>query len=173
MVIHAPLEESEHLIDRLDLESVDSEKAHEFEEDFDPGAPYGHNYHDKVLAYLSSGEPKIVRDKGRKIFHQATWKVSGLSSDADLTVIVRHDHTVSSRYRVEVNGQENPRELVFPRLPESWGEIHLIVPRELLRDGENRFRITRDRSVVGEAEVFHMWFLQESPGAHPQDTDLP
>ena len=39
----------------------------------------------------------------------------------------------------------------------------MMIPRELLRDGENRFVITRNRSDVGTTEIFHMWFLQEKP----------
>jgi len=169
MVVNATLKASQFLIDRLDLESQDSELAHEFEEIFHPNAPYGHNFHDKVLAYLSLGDPEILRDDGRKIYHEAVWKVTGVSAEADLTMVVRHDHTVSSRYSVEVNGQKIPGGLVFPRLPESWGEIRLIIPREFLRDGENRFRIARNRSVVGEAELFHMWFLQKRPKGPTRD----
>jgi arabinofuranosyltransferase len=160
MVENAPLREALLLVDRLDLESRNSETTHEFEEIFDPNAPYEHNYHDKVLAYLSLGEPTILRDDGRKIYHQAVWKVTGVSSQADLTMVVRHDHTVRSRYSVEVNSRRIPDSLDFPRLPESWGEISLIIPREFLRDGENHFRISRDLGIVGEAELFHMWFLQ-------------
>jgi len=161
MVTHAPLVKTHQVVDRLDLESHDSEAAHEFEEVFDPDAPFGHNFHDKVLAYPFAAETTVLRDTGRRIFHQAEWKVTGVSGDTDLTVIVRHDHTVSSRYRVEVNGREIPSEMDFPRLPESWGEIGMVVPHEFLDDGENRFRITRDRVPVGTAEFFHIWFLQE------------
>lgn len=161
MVIHAPLLSDEHIVDFIDVEVPESEAAHGFKEIFDPEAPYGHNYHDKVLAYLGFGEPRVLRDEGRKIFHQAEWVVSGVSANEDLEIVVRHDHTVSSQYRVEVNGRPSPSDLVFPRLPEQWGETRLIIQRELLRDGENRFRITRDRSVIGEAEFFYMWFLQK------------
>jgi arabinofuranosyltransferase len=163
MVVYAPLLDTRRVIDRIDIEVGDSEEAHDFEEIFDPDAPWGHNYHDKVLAYLSSGESEVLRDEGRRIYHRATWVVRGVSADADLDMVVRHDHTASSRYRVEVNGRESPHELVFPRLLEQWGETRLMIPRELLRDGENRFVITRDRSVVGTTEIFHMWFLQEKP----------
>ena len=163
MVVYAPLLETRRVIDRIDIEVGDSEKAHDFEEIFDPEAPWGHNYHDKVLAYLSSGESEILRDEGRRIYHRATWVVRGVSTDADLEMVVRHDHTAGSRYRVEVNGRESPLELVFPRLREQWGETRLVIPRELLRDGENRFVITRDRSVVGTTEIFHMWVLQDKP----------
>jgi len=163
MVVYAPLLETRRVIDRIDIEVGDSEEAHDFEEIFDPEAPWGHNYHDKVLAYLSSGESEILRDEGRRIYHRATWVVRGVSADADLEMVVRHDHTAGSRYQVEVNGQESPLELVFPRLREQWGETRLVIPRELLRDGENSFVITRDRSVVGTTEIFHMWFLQEKP----------
>ena len=163
MVIHAPLLSDEHIVDFIDVEVPESEAAHGFEEIFDPQAPYGHNYHDKVLAYLGFGEPRVLRDEGRKIFHQAEWVVAGVSANEDLEMVVRHDHTVSSQYRVEVNGRPSPSDLVFPRLPEQWGETRLIIPRELLRDGENRFVITRDRTVIGEAEFFYMWFLQKGP----------
>ena len=161
MVTHASLVISHLVVDRLDLESDDSQAAHGFEEVFDPDAPFGHNFHDKVMAYPSAFETTVLRDAGRRIFHQAKWKVTGVSGDKDLTVIVRHDHTVASRYRVEVNGREIPSEMEFPRLPESWGEIRLVVPHEFLQDGENRFRITRDRALEGVAEFFHIWFLQE------------
>ncbi len=172
MVDSAALETTHRIVDRLDLESESSEAAHEFVEVFDPDAPYRHNYHDKVLAYLSEDGFKVVRDSGRRIFHQATWKATGISADQDLTVIVRHDHTAGCRYRVEVNGEELPTEMEFPRLPERWGELHLPVPREFLRDGENTFRITRDRVVVGEAEFFHIWFLQENRDAAESDSRL-
>jgi len=165
MVEFAGLETTHRIVDRLDLESESSETAHEFVEVFDPDAPYTHNYHDKVLAYLSEDGFKVLRDKGRRIFHQATWKATGISVDQDLIIIVRHDHSAGCRYRVEVNGDELPTVMEFPRLPERWGEIQLPVPRELLRDGENTFRITRDRTVEGEAEFFHIWFLQENRDA--------
>ena len=161
MVAYADLENTHIVVDRFDFESSESEEAHDFEEIFDPDAPFGHNYHDKVLAYILPGEVKVLRDTGRRIYHQAVWTANGICSETDLTVIVRHDHTVSATYKVEVNGQENPSELVFPRQPESWGETRLVVPSELLRDGENRFRITRDRELAGDAELFHMWFLQD------------
>ncbi len=160
MVIHAPLLTDDRIVDSVDLEVPESEAAHHFEEIFDPDAPYGHNYHDKVLAYLGFGEPGVLRDEGRKIFHRAVWIIDGVAANEDLEVVVRHDHTVSSSYHVEVNGRPSPRDLVFPRLPEQWGETRLIIPRDLLRDGENRFLITRDRSIIGEAEFYYMWFLQ-------------
>lgn len=165
MVEFASMVSTHDIVDRIDLESQDSETAHDFEEVFDPDAPYGHNFHDKVLAYLSGDHVKVLRDVGRKIFHQAAWKATGISAEQDLIVVVRHDHTVSSRYRLEVNGQESPYEIEFPRLPEAWGELRFVVPHELLRDGENHFRITRDRTLEGEAEIFHVWFLQEKPNA--------
>jgi len=59
----ASLLESERLVDRIDVELPESEVAHGFEEIFDPEAPYGHNYHDKVLAYLESGELRVLRDE--------------------------------------------------------------------------------------------------------------
>ena len=162
MVDFAGLETTHRIVDRLDLESESSETAHEFVEVFDPDAPYGHNYHDKVLAYLSEEGFKVLRDKGRRIFHQASWKATGISADQDLIIIVRHDHNAGCRYRVEVNGEELETEMEVPRLPERWGEIQLPVPREFLRDGENTFRITRDLLPLGEAEIFHIWFLQEN-----------
>ncbi len=149
MVEFASLTPTHRIVDRMDLESEDSEQAHEFEEVFDPDAPYGHNFHDKVLAYLSGDDVKVLRDDGRKIFHQASWKATGISAEQDLIVVVRHDYTVSSRYRLEVNGRASPYEVEFPRLPEAWGEIRFVVPKELLRDGENHFRITRDRTIGG------------------------
>jgi arabinofuranosyltransferase len=170
MVDFAHLETTHRMVDRLDLESESSENAHEFVEVFDPDSPYGHNYHDKVQAYLSEDGFEVLRDTGRRIFHQATWKATGISADRDLIVVVRHDHLATSRYRVEVNGEELPTELEFPRLPERWGEIQLSVPREFLRDGENTFRITRDRLIEGEAEFFHLWFLQEIRDAAESDS---
>ena len=118
-----------------------------------------------MLAYLSDAAPVVVRDDGRKIYHQISWRVRGLAPTDDVTVVVRHDHTVSAAYLLEVNGQTPPLRLDFPRLPEQWGEIGVVVPAELLREGENRFRLTRDRSVAAEAEVYHMWFLQRSDPA--------
>ncbi len=173
MVIHAPLLDDHRLVDRIDVEIPESEAAHEFEEIFALEAPYGHNYHDKVLAYLGSGQPRVLRDEGRRIFHQATWVVREVSADEDLQVIVRHDHAVGMRYQVEVNGRENPEGLEFPGLPEQWGETRMIIPRELLRDGENRFLITRDRSFEGDAELFHMWFLQATRGGDHAGTNAP
>jgi arabinofuranosyltransferase len=170
MVDFAELETTHRMVDRLDLESESSENAHEFVEVFDPDSPYGHNYHDKVQAYLSEDGFEVLRDTGRRIFHQATWKATGISADRDLIVVVRHDHLATSHYRVEVNGEELPSELEFPRLPERWGEIQLPVPREFLRDGENTFRITRDRLIEGEAEFFHIWFLQENRDAAVSDS---
>ena len=170
MVVFASLQSSYQIVDRLDLEAKDDENAHDFFEVFDGEAPYGHNHHDKVLAYVSEDDVRVLRDEGRKIFHQAMWTATGISADRDLIIVLRHDHTVRSRYWVEVNGQKCPHDLEFEGRPESWGEARLIVPRELLRDGENRFRITRDRSVVGEAEIFHMWFLQNRSDALGEDT---
>jgi len=166
MVIYKQVLDHQRVVDRIDIEFAESEAAHNFEEVFDPRAPWGHNYHDKVLAYLGSGEPLVLKDDGRKIFHQAKWVAGGISADDDLVVIVRHDHTVGSRFSIEVNGAENPEDLEFPCLAEQWGEIRLIIPRELLRDGENSFCITRDRTVEGEAEMYHMWFVQDQPGGH-------
>jgi len=166
MVIYAQVLDHQRVVDRIDVEFAESEAAHQFEEVFDPSAPYGHNYHDKVLAYLGSGEPLVLKDDGRRIFHQAKWVVGGVSADDDLVVIVRHDHTVSSRYSIEVNDAKNPEDLDFPRLPEQWGETRLIISRELLRDGENRFCITRELTGEGEAEIYHMWFVQDQRGGH-------
>jgi hypothetical protein len=173
MVIHAPLLDDHRLVDRIDVELPESEAAHEFEEIFALEAPYGHNHHDKVLAYLGAGQPRVLRDEGRRIFHQATWVVRGVSADEDLQVIVRHDHAVGIRYQVEVNGRKNPEDLEFPGLPEQWGETRMIIPRELLRDGENRFLITRDQSLEGDAELFHMWFLQATRGGDHEGTNAP
>ncbi len=173
MVVCASLLDSERLVDRIDVELPESEAAHGFEEIFDPEAPYGHNYHDKVLAYLESGELRVLRDEGRRIYHQATWVVGGVSADQDLAMIVRHDHTMGSSYRVDVNGWRNPRDLEFPCLPEQWGEVRLIIPRELLLEGENRFLLTRDRSVFGDTEFFHMWFLQRTGGGGHKVTTVP
>jgi len=173
MVIHAPLLDDHRLVDRIDVELPESEAAHEFEEIFALEAPYGHNYHDKVLAYLGSGQPRVLRDEGRRIFYQATWVVRGVSADEDLEMVVRHDHAVGIRYQVEVNGRKNPEDLDFPGLPEQWGETRMIIPRELLRDDENRFRIARDRSFEGDAELFHMWFLQATREAITRARTLP
>ncbi len=173
MVVYASMKKSHQIVDRLDLEAKDDENAHDFHEVFDEEAPYGHNHHDKVLAYVSEDDVKVLRDEGRKIFHQAMWKATGISADRDLVIVLRHDHTVQSRYRIEVNGQGCPRDLEFEGRPESWGEAQLIVPHGLLRDGENRFRITRDRSIVGEAEIFFMWFLQYRQDALGEDAFAP
>ncbi len=161
MVVYASMEESHQIVDRLDLESKDDEDAHDFDETFDPDAPYGHNFHDKVLAYLSEDGVKVLRDDGRRIFHYVSWKVRNVSADRDLIVVLRHDHTMSSRYWMDVNGRRLRDELEFPRLPEAWGEVRLVVGREHLRDGENHLRILRNRAVAGQAEIFHMWFLQD------------
>jgi hypothetical protein len=173
MVTHAPLLDEQRLVDRIDVELPESEGAHEFEEIFDPKAPFGHNYHDKVLVYPDTGEPQVLRDEGRIIFFQARCVVRGVSATQDLVMIVRHDHTLGSRYHLEVNGRISPDDLAFPPFPEHWGETGLIIPRELLRDGENRLLFTRDRSVIGVTEFFHMWFLQEHVGDHRERATAP
>jgi hypothetical protein len=165
MVLHAWLLGDHRLVDRLDWEDPESEDLHEFEELFDEKAPYGHNRHDKVLAYLGLGVQRVLRDEGRVIYHQASWVVRGVSASKDMTMIVRHNHLVSNNYHLLVNGRRLPYLLKFPRLPEQWGEVRMIIHREFLREGENRFLISRDRAVDGEVEFFHMWFLQKSKGA--------
>ena len=144
------METTHRIVDRLDLESESSETAHEFVEVFDPDSPYGHNCHDKVLAYLSEDGFKVVRDAGRRIFHQATWKANGISADQDLIVVVRHDHTgdqpVSGRGQRREASNRNGVSTSSRTVGRAPG---LAVPREFLRDGENTFRITRDRTDCG------------------------
>jgi hypothetical protein len=167
MIALAPILDSYRLIDRIDVQNPDSEAAHQFDEIFDPDAPWGHNHHDKVLAYFAGGVTTVMRDDGRRIFHQAVWMVDDVSTESDLLVVLRHDHTVSARYTLEVNGHQTPQDVDFQGQPEQWGEIGVIIPRHLLVEGENSFRLTREREIPAVAEIFHIWVLQKIDGPGP------
>ena len=148
------------VVDRLDLEDPSSEEEHDFVEEFLPQAPYGHNYHSKTLPYVENS-PMVVEDDGRRIYHAARWRIAGVQADRPLRMVVRHDGSGQpSRYRLLVNGHELETELRFPWTSPQWSEVAITVPATALVQGENRFELIRVRTNPGDAELYHLWFLQ-------------
>jgi arabinofuranosyltransferase len=148
------------VIDALNIRSPASERAHGFREIAAPDSPYTNNNHTKVLGYRPPDGDIVLQDDGLRIFHQAEWVVSHVRSGRRLLVVARWDQTNGARYRLEVNGRLVPGSLALPGGPEAWNEALIEVPAELLRDGDNRFLLTRERSSESDAELYYLWFLQ-------------
>lgn len=152
------------LVDRLDWGDGGSEDAHQFVETSAPDAPYPHSWHTKLLRYLPPRDAVPLQDNGRRIYGSASWEVAGVTTDADLVVVARTDHTGGGRYDLEVNGRRLAEPLHTPWRPnEWWSEETLVVPRALLVPGRNRFRLVRRADDPRDAEFYHMWFLQPAP----------
>lgn len=190
LVAHRDLLESHRLVDRLDLQFESSEAEHRFYEVPDPETGAESQHHNKALAYLVPKTPLTKRnqgeraefhpviwenkrasagteatvflgDEGRALTDEAHWWISGVSSDRDLTMIVRHDRCAFSQYRVFVNGQRLPNALSLLRSRESWGEVSVVIPREFLLDGANDIGLIRDRGRREVAGLYYLWFLQQ------------
>ena len=148
------------VIDALNIRSPASELAHGFREIAAPDSPYTNNNHTKVLGYRPPDHEIVLQDDGLRIFHQAEWVVDHVRSGERLVMAARWDQTNGASYRLEVNGKPVPGSLAFPGGPEAWNETFTEIPAELLRDGENRFLLTRVRSAESDAELYYFWFLQ-------------
>jgi hypothetical protein len=126
-----------------------------------PGAPYGHNYHQKTLGYASPLQHLTITDEGRRIYHQARWTVDGLRPGVPLRVVARHDHSLGGRYALKVNGKRAPGELVFPGRPsDAFDEAVIEVPGPMVVAGANRFELTRVSPGPLDAEIYYLWFYQ-------------
>ncbi len=167
MVIYRGLLESHRLVDRLDLQLPSSESEHGLFEDEGLRGSLRRDFHDKVLGYDLPDGPQALRDEGRRIFVAASWIVSGISADHDLLMVVRHDRTASSRYRVSANGRHTPQPLTLDGGREAWAEELHIIPRELLVDDRNSVSIARHSTHYAEAEIYHLWFLQKRGADDP------
>jgi hypothetical protein len=102
----------------------------------------------------------VLIDSGRRILHVAEWKVENVSPERDLLIVVRYDHTGDAFYEIEVNGRKVPENLRFPRGPEQWDEAEYRVPKDLLREGTNDFKMTRLPQTNECMELYYLWFLQ-------------
>lgn len=153
------------LIDRLDWGNESSETAHAFRELPAP-APYARAWHTKLLRHLPPLDGVQIEDNGRRVPGSATWSVHDVGADRDLALVARVDHTGPASFALEVNGQQVPELLVAPqRSDEWWGEIMVVIPRQLLVPGTNSVRMTRLPESLYDAEFYHMWFLQPTVGA--------
>ena len=160
MVDNAGMLATHRLVDRLDLELEASEREHGYAESFDRDQRPHHDYHTKILGYELPQGTTAVRDEGRRIFHQASWRITGVAADRDLVMVVRHDRNAFSQYRVFVNGRPAPHLLRFNRDDESWVEVSVVIPSDLLVNGTNEINLTREGSNTEVAELYHIWFLQ-------------
>jgi arabinofuranosyltransferase len=162
------------LVDRLDWGDEASETAHAFTEAQPSEAPYAHSWHTKLLRYLPPLDTVQLEDKGRRIYGAAGWDVDGVSADADLVLVARIDHTGGGAYDVEVNGRRAPEPLRAPWRPDEWwGEVDVTIPRDLLVDGRNRFRLIRRTDTPRDAEFYRMWFLQREGAVEPVGISSP
>ncbi len=155
------------VVDLLDPEDEASQKAHAFEEIYAPNGPHLHNYHPKLLAYRPPNQAVSLYDVGRRIGYQAQWQVKNVSAHKDLVMVVRFDHTGDGIYDLEVNGHKLEQELRLPGGPEGWDEAEITVPKALLVDGANRFRLLRSPQSPADSELYHFWFLQAAAPAAP------
>jgi arabinofuranosyltransferase len=156
-------------VDRLDWGGDVSEQAHHFEEHQLAESPYAHSWHTKLLRYRAPLDGSQLEDDGRRIDGWAQWQIGNVAADRDLILVGRHDHSGESSYTVEVNGRVAPDPLVTPGRPDEWwGESFVRIPKELLVNGTNTIRITRQRESERDTEWYYMWFLQDAsfqPGA--------
>ena len=149
------------VVDTLDWAVDASETAHGFEEHEPPDAPYEASWHTKLLRYRPPLDDVQLEDDGRRIYGWAQWQVFNVSSARDLVLVGRHDYTGAASYTVEVNGHAVPEPLVTAGRPDEWwGETWVRIPKELLVDGANTVRITRQPESERDAEWYYMWFLQ-------------
>ena len=146
------------IVDALDLEDEASEQAHEFEE----SGPPGHVYHTKILHYAAPLTQVAVHDDGRRLTREARWNVRDVIARQPLTMVIRFDHTGGGLYRVRVNGRDVPRTVSFAGGAEAWDEVALVIPGALVVDGVNEFRMARIEPPVLDAELYYMWFLQDT-----------
>ncbi len=158
------------VVDVLNVENPESEKTHEFHEIFLPKAPYGHNWHTKLLGYGPPYDQIVLSDAGRRLYHSAEWTVHDVRADADMVIVVRYDHTGGGVYRLEVNGHEVPGRLGLVGGVETWDEAWTIVPAEMLLPGDNQLRLTRSAKSHADSEIYHFWFLQrpQEPACHAE-----
>jgi hypothetical protein len=168
------------IVDRLDWENGDSERAHQFHEQQPPGAPYEHSWHTKYLHYAPPHVSLLLEDGGRRIYGGASWKISGVSAAKPLWIGARYDHTGEASYAVTVNGEVIDESLwAMNAATEAWDESWVVVPPRFLHDGENQIEIERLPWSRWDAEWYFMWFLQPSDdgaqcsGTEPRCTAFP
>jgi arabinofuranosyltransferase len=148
------------LIDQIDLENHESERGHDFREIIPAGAPYGHNFHTKILTYGGPLRSVVLEDDGMRLYGEATWKVRNVAAGKKLVMIVRYDHTGHSSYEIEVNGHVASNQMLFPPGAENWEEAFVEIPASDLVEGENSFKMHRLEKSPSDAEVYYFWFLQ-------------
>lgn len=148
------------VIDRIDLENYLSQGAHSFEEIIPPDAPYGHNFHTKILSYGGSLSSVVLEDNGFRLWGQARFKVKSVKPGKPLAMVIRYDHTGSASYEVEVNEKKVPGKVSFFSGPEVWNEASIEIPAEFLVEGENSVLLSRIPSSPSDMEVYYIWFLQ-------------
>lgn len=149
------------LVDRVDWGDGDSEAAHAFRESQPAAAPYQHSWHTKLLRYPAPLDAVRLEDNGRRIYGEAAWTVHGIDAEADLVLIARTDHTGGGTYDLTVNDQPLAEPLATPWRPDEWwSEETVVVPRLLLRPGDNQLRLVRRAGDGRDAEFYQMWFLQ-------------
>jgi hypothetical protein len=149
------------VIDRIDVEDPETERAHSFVETRDD--PHRGSWHTKFLRYAPPFDSVQLEDDGRRLPFGAAWHIDGVEAGRPLAVVARYDHTQNSRYRIVVNGKPAARTLEFTSGPEQWGEVWIEIPAELLVAGRNDFRLVRLPDSPGDVELYHLWFLQ--PGS--------
>jgi len=157
------------VVDRIDIEEGESEKTHDFKDELDNG--HRGSWHTKFMRYSTPQGDVQLEDNGRRFPIGASWKVHDVRAGFPLLFAVRYDHTLGGVYDVDVNGKRLPQTLNTPGGSEIWDEAWVEVPADLLVDGTNEFRITKRQDKPGDAEIYHLWFLQ--PGAAAANAEAP
>lgn len=160
VVKHLDLLKDRKVVDMLDLQDFTSEREHGFTETFLPTAPYGHNFHSKVLPYLRLDSETVLEDEGRRVFSGAKWSFNGIQPDKDAHLIIRYDHTGAGTYKVLVNAAEVSGRLNFRRGAEAWDEESIVIPASFLREGANEFEIVKESPPDSDAELYFCWLIQ-------------
>lgn len=150
----------QRVIDRVDLQEPESEKAHEFLEVLD--GVHGGSWHKKFLTYMDPNASIQLEDQGRRLPYGASWTIDNVRADRPLVFVARFDHTLGGEYDVEVNGKPIAARLLAPGggVGERWDEAVVEVPADVLVNGRNRFRLTKRSEPAGDAELYYFWFLQ-------------